>query len=52
MLRAIHKYTIDHAHREDKNFNCNLEDIKKFIELQISRGVLNKKKYSSEIIVK
>ena len=43
MLRSIQKYTIHHAHLDDKNFNCPLEELEKFIGLQIARGVLEKK---------
>ena len=43
MLRLIEKYTIHHAHLDDKNFNCPLDDLEKFIGLQIARGVLERK---------
>ena len=50
ILRLIQKFTIHYAHFDDKNFNCLLEELEKFIGLQIARGVLEKK-YSSETIV-
>ena len=43
MLRSIQKYTIHHASLHDKNFNCPLEKLKKFIGLKIARGVLERK---------
>ena len=43
MLRSIQKYTIYHAHLDDKNFNCPLEEVEKFISLQIDRDVLERK---------
>ena len=42
MLRSIQKHTIHHAHL-DKNFNCPLEELEKFIGLQIARGILERK---------
>ena len=51
MVRSIQKYTIHHAHLDDKNFNCPLEELEKFSGFQIARGVLERKKYSSETIV-
>ena len=43
MLRSIQRYTIHHAHLDCKNFNCPLEELEKFIGLQIARGVLERK---------
>ena len=43
MLKLIQRYTIYHSHLDDKNFNCPLEELEKFIGLQIARGVLKRK---------
>ena len=43
MLRLIPKYTIHHAHLDDKNFNYLLEELEKFIGLQITCSVLERK---------
>ena len=43
MLRLIQKYKIHHARFDDKNFNCPLEELEKFIILPIARGVLERK---------
>ena len=43
MLKSIQNYTIHHAHLDDKNFNCPLEELEKFIGLQIARDVLERK---------
>ena len=43
MLKSIQRCTIHHAHLDDKNFNCPLEELEKFIGLQIARGVLERK---------
>ena len=42
-LRSIQKYTTHHAHLDDKNFNCPLEELENFIDLQIAHGVLERK---------
>ena len=43
MLKLIQKYTIHHPHLDDKNFNCPLKELEKFIGLQIGRGVSERK---------
>ena len=43
MLRSIQKYTIHHSHLDDKNFNCSLEELEKFIGLQNAHDVLVRK---------
>ena len=43
MLRLMQKYAIHPAHLDDKNFNCPLEELEKFVGLQITRGVLERK---------
>ena len=40
MLRSIQKFTIKHGKTDNDNFSMDIEELEKFIGLQIARGVL------------
>ena len=40
MLRAVQKFSISHGKTKDESFSIELQELEKFIGLQIARGVL------------